>query len=371
MACVYLKSFFKMTKEITKWIIKHRIHLIGWTLFILSEVLFIGFAAAQFGKPIAYLLHYTLNVLLFYINTSILLKTNCRKTYWQILVLTTYLISELILFVFLKALIDASLLEHSEKSFFYFVNLPYLLQTTFRVLFFIGLSCFYFMFIQYKKERNEKENIMRHDLEASIKNKELEIALQQATNAYLKAQINPHFMFNVLGFIHDSVLKTESQAAQAIIDLSELMRFAVNSGSGEEEPPLAEEIQQVESLIRLYQQRFKDRVFVEFSYNEDAGDCKLIPLVLLTLVENLFKHGDIHSQDDPAKINISTDANAIKITTYNLKKDANEPKGFNKGLQNILTRLEHNYPQRFEMNYGEKKGKYFYVEIKVTTLSYQ
>lgn len=356
-----------MIKEINKWIIKHQLHLIGWTLFILAEVLFIGFAAGKFGEPIAYLSHYTLNIILFYINTSLLLRINDAKKDWRTFLLIACLTLEVVLFVFLKALIDAILLEQSGKSFFYFVNLPYLLQTTFRVLFFTGLSCFYFMFVQYKKERNEKENIIRHDLEASIRNKELEIALHQATNAYLNAQINPHFMFNVLGFIHDSLLKTNTQAAQAVIDLSELMRFAVNSGNREEEPPLAEEILQVESLIRLYQLRFKDRSFVEFNYTKAVAEQRFIPLVLLTLVENIFKHGDIYKQDDPAKIDITTDESMIRISTYNLKKHGETPRGFHKGILNILTRLEHNYPDRFEMNYGEKKGKYFSVEIKLIT----
>lgn len=365
---MYLYSVLEMIKEITKWIIKHQLHLIGWTLFILAEILFIGFAAGKFGEPIAYLLHYMLNIILFYVNTFLLLKIDGKKTVCRLFSLMTCVLMEIVSFVFLKAMIDALLLAQGGKTYFYFINLPYLLQTTFRVLFFMGLSSFYFMFVQYKKEQNEKESIMRHDLESSIRNKELEIELHQATNAHLKAQINPHFMFNVLGFIHDSVLKTNSQAAQAVIDLSELMQFAVNSGNGEEEPPLAEEILQVESLIRLYQLRFKERVFVEFNYTKAAAEQKLIPLVVLTLVENLFKHGDIHNQKDPAKIDISADGGTIKISTYNLKKHGEIPQGFHKGIQNISTRLEHNYPDRYELSYGDKKEKYFFVEIKVTIL---
>lgn len=355
-----------MTKEIKQWAVKNKIHLIGWSLYIFCEVALIGFAAGKFGKPIAYLLHYALNISLFYSNTFLVLKKGFNKRKWRVLTIAGYIVLEITLFITLKALIDAALVMHQTGiDLFRFVELSYILQTLWRGLLFIGLSCYYFMFLRYKQERMEKERSEKQELEGYKRNKELEIALHESTNAYLKAQINPHFIFNILGFIHDSVLRTDAQAAQAVIDLSDLMRFAVNSGHTNNQPFLIEEILQLESLIRLYKLRFKDRIFVELTHSESARECRLIPLIVLSLAENLFKHGNIHKKDDPAKINIATHGSTLKISTYNLKKEGEAPQGFHKGLGNILTRLEHNYPYRFKMEYGLRNGNHFFVDIEI------
>lgn len=129
-----------------------------------------------------------------------------------------------------------------------------------------------------------------------------------------------------------------------------------------------EEILQVESLIRLYRLRFKERVFVELTQSKAAGEVSLIPLVLLTMVENLFKHGNIHKKDDPAKMNIIVDAKALTISTYNLKKEGNETKGFHKGIENIQTRLTLNYMWRFNMEYGTIDGDHFFVRIDTNVI---
>ncbi|TCD07668.1 hypothetical protein EZ449_14125 [Pedobacter frigidisoli] len=360
-----------MTKKIQNWAIANKIHLIGWSLYIFCEVLLIGFASGRFGKPEAYLFHYSLNIILFYLNTFIVLKSGYDRSRLHVAILSSYLIMEIVLFISLKVLVDAVLIGPQAGQLFGFVDLPYFLQTLWRVLQFIGLSFFLFMFIRYKRERLEKEQSKEKEHEGSLRNKELEVALHEATNAYLKAQINPHFIFNILGFIHDSVLRTDARAAQAVIDLSELIRFAVNSDQNDQEPQMSLEITQVESLIRLYQLRFKERAFVQFTYQNGAGESRLIPLVLLTLVENLFKHGDIHIKDDPAKIDIAVDKQSLRISTYNRIMKGNQPQGFNKGMENIRTRLLLNYPDRCDMKYGQADVDHFFVwiNIKAPTVS--
>ncbi|MET4081539.1 two-component system LytT family sensor kinase [Pedobacter sp. UYP30] len=354
-----------MTKQIQKWAIANQIHIIGWSLYILCEVVLVGLAVGRFDKPVAYLLHYSLNIILFYSNTLLVLRNGLDRKRWRVVMFSAYLVVEIAIFITLKTFIDAMLVGHQAELFFDFVDLPYLMQTLWRCLFFIGLSCFYYMFLRYEEERLKKELSQRQELESHLRNKELETALHEATNSYLKAQINPHFIFNILGFIHDSVLRTDAQAAQAVIDLSELMRFAVNAGQQDLEPPLMEEILQVESLIRLYQLRFKERVFVEFTHSNVAGEFRLIPLVLLTLVENLFKHGNIHKKDNPAKIDVTTDGKTLTISTYNLKKEDKAPKGLLRGLENIQTRLRLNYKGRFSMEYGTIDSDHFFVRLDI------
>jgi len=143
--------------------------------------------------------------------------------------------------------------------------------------------------------------------------------------------------------------KCPASAARAVIDLSGLIRFAVNSSHINQQPFRIEEILQLESLIRIYKLRFKERVLVEFTHSKAAREYRLIPLMLLTLAKNLFKHGNIHKKQDPAKIDIAMNGFTLTISTYNLQKDGELPQGFHGGLVNILTRLEYNYPYRFKI----------------------
>ncbi|TBO44271.1 sensor histidine kinase [Pedobacter kyonggii] len=354
-----------MTKKILQWAKCYRIHLIGWSLYIISEILLIGFAVGRFGSPVGYLLHYTLNIILFYSNTALLRQNAVKASDYRWLILTLTMVGEILLFLGLKILIDVLIKWPDDwvKTYIDYLTIPNLLQTLWRALLFIGLSCFYFMFLRYEEERRKKELAERQKYENYIHTKELEVTLHETTNAYLKAQINPHLIFNILGFIHDSVLRTDEKTAQAVIDLSELMRFAINSRDGEAEPTLSGEIQQVETLIRLYRLRFKERLFVEFIYPSEAKEIRFIPLVLLTLVENLFKHGDIHDAQDPAKINISLSNAGLRISTNNKIKTGFKAAGFHKGLENIEKRLKLSYGDHAKLEFTAGDDKHFSVMV--------
>ena len=74
-------------------------------------------------------------------------------------------------------------------------------------MFFIVLSCFYFLFLRFKEERLKREHSERMEYLNDLKNKEMQNELHVAKYEYLRAQINPHLLFNTLSFLYDSVRK--------------------------------------------------------------------------------------------------------------------------------------------------------------------
>lgn len=107
---------------------------------------------------------------------------------------------------------------------------------------------------------------------------------------YLKAQINPHFLFNVLATVHALTIKKSPEAANVVVKLSELMRFMLFEVKNRK-ITVEEEINFLEGYIELEMVRFSNKLTVNFSKSIDNPGTKIEPLLLLPFVENAFKHG--------------------------------------------------------------------------------
>ena len=196
----------------------------------------------------------------------------------------------------------------------------------------MGLAGFYFLFSRYQLEVKKREHA-----------KEIEIQLNQAKNAYLLSQINPHLLFNTLNFIYQKVFESSPQAADMVMTLSDIMRYTVNLEFPNLESPLQGELIQVENLIRLHLSRLEDERCVDFQYDAKVNSIKFIPLVVITLVENVFKHGKLNDKANPATIKITYRENELKISTTNLINRGRKIPSLNKGIANIKERLEFAY----------------------------
>jgi two-component system LytT family sensor kinase len=93
----------------------------------------------------------------------------------------------------------------------------YFFSDLWRALQFIGLAAFYYLFKQYQKTSLIKAQLEKDRVTSILLQKETEIRLAQANNAYLKAQINPHLLFNTLSFIYSDILETSPRAAEAVM----------------------------------------------------------------------------------------------------------------------------------------------------------
>ena len=125
---------------------------------------------------------------------------------------------------------------------------------------------------------------------------------------------------------------------------------------------LKDEIEQVERLIELGRLRFDDRLNINFTYVLHDETISILPLVLITLVENMFKHGNVEVKNNPANIYVETSVDKIVYKTSNLIRKGMPSHSNETGLQNIRLRLEKTYPGMFIFNHG-RDGKWFNVEL--------
>lgn len=205
--------------------------------------------------------------------------------------------------------------------------------------------------------RIEKERLL--DI---IKNERIQAAVEAAENAFLRAQINPHFLFNTLSYIHHHVNRHSTEAADAIIQLSEIMRYALNVSHEEGFVRIGTEMDQVEKLLNLHQMRRPTMMHVHIDVDEQAKDVMFIPLVLLTLAENMIKYADFNLPDHPATLLVACDEKRLTIRSTNLINPNPMAESNGKGLQNILSRLQHSYIEKLAYQHHIRENT-FEIEI--------
>lgn len=170
---------------------------------------------------------------------------------------------------------------------------------------------------------------------------------------FLKAQINPHFLFNTLNNLYSYVVTESPKAPEMIQRLSGILDYILNK-SKTEQVALQDEVNVISDFIGLEQVRYGDRLNVDYQF---AGNLStpISPLILLSIVENAFKHGASGDIDKPSiKISITADQENIKCTVWNTKSktlgELNDAYKKGIGLTNIKRQLDLSYPERHRLN---------------------
>lgn len=186
----------------------------------------------------------------------------------------------------------------------------------------------YFMFKLLQKNNAIQQEKLK--IENLARTTELEL---------LKTQLNPHFLFNALNSIKALVIINPEQSRDAIVKLSELLRFTLQYGRAKL-ILLADEITEVKKYLELEKLRFGDRLQVQYLIGQDTLSQPIPPAIILTLAENAIKHGIAKQVGDcNVIINSSIDKGHLLIQVSNtgvLNKQ--ETNGI--GLKHIEKRLE-------------------------------
>jgi two-component system LytT family sensor kinase len=177
----------------------------------------------------------------------------------------------------------------------------------------------------------------------------------------LKAQINPHFLFNTLNNLFGMARKQDPQTADGISGLSHLMRYMIYE-SNVEFINLEKEIQQINRLIELQKLRFTqdDDIQINFSIDGEVSKVQIPPMLLIPFVENAFKHGISLVTPSYVRISLNLDKDKLEFSVKNSKHSRFENKediGEGIGLKNVSRRLELLYPEKHELaiSDGEKE----------------
>jgi len=180
----------------------------------------------------------------------------------------------------------------------------------------------------------------------------------KAELAFLKAQINPHFLFNTLNNIYSLTVTKNENASFAVMKLSNIMRYVTDDAT-HDFASLQSEIDCIQDYIELQRLRVTKKTEINFSVTGNAEDKKIAPLILMTFVENVFKYGISNHEPSPVTIKVSADEKTITFFSENKIFDYQrniERTGI--GIANTRQRLQHLYPGRHLLNIANENGVY-------------
>ena len=211
------------------------------------------------------------------------------------------------------------------------------------VLFQTGLSILIAYLTYLRDERKQRKILEEQKMQ-------LEVEKSQANFNFLKAQINPHFLHNTLNFLYAKSLPYSPELSEGILTLSDIMRYALSEGNARDgKAPLKDEIEHVRNVIKINQLRFSNNLNVQFEVEGIVNGAMIIPFVLITLVENAFKHGDLKSSNNPILITLKIDRNSIYFSCQNKKKLGPKELSTGIGLDNIKKRLDLAYGREYKL----------------------
>jgi len=168
--------------------------------------------------------------------------------------------------------------------------------------------------------------------------------------SFLKAQINPHFLFNTLNNIYTLAVIKDDHTADSIMKLSNIMRY-VTDDVVDDLVPLQSEVDCISDYIELQRLRISDRTIVNFTIEGNVEGKKIAPLVLMTFIENVFKYGVSKHEKTAIDINIRVSDTDISFFCRNhvfVTRDESQPTGI--GIKNTRQRLNHLYPGSHLLN---------------------
>lgn len=175
--------------------------------------------------------------------------------------------------------------------------------------------------------------------------------------SYLKAQINPHFLFNTLNSIYALTVKKSDAAPQSVTRLSSIMRYVI-SEAAHDLVPLEKEIAYISAYIDLEKLRLTEKVKLEYTVTGESANKQIAPLIFVALIENAFKHGVSTKEASEISIRINTSGEKLAVDVKNSKPREHSQPGTGLGLVNLEKRLNLLYPGKHILNKNESETQF-------------
>ncbi len=197
------------------------------------------------------------------------------------------------------------------------------------------------------------------DLRKKVENEKTNSELQ-----FLKTQLNPHFLFNSLNAIYSLSAKNSKDTSEAIINLSELMRYMLYEAD-KDLVPLCKELEYIKNYVQLQRLRLSDSINVILKISGEDRNKVIPPLLFISFIENAFKYGTDYKGKTYVGINLSIENGSIyfrvenKIGTFRKQK-----KSSGVGLENIKNRLKLLYPDSHKLEV-RNNGKTYSVDLNL------
>jgi hypothetical protein len=199
--------------------------------------------------------------------------------------------------------------------------------------------------------------------------KEIEKEHIESKLAFLQNQVNPHFLMNTLNNIHSLIEVDQEMAQNAVLKLSEMMRYLLYE-SGRGTTTLKKEIEFLQSYLELMQLRVDKSIVVNLELPEIFNNVNLPPLLFIPFIENAFKHGVSYREPSALSFKLLQKDGFLEFTAVNTissfrdNQSKDEHGGF--GLENIHKRLDIIYGNRFNLDI-DKSDREFKIKLIIPT----
>lgn len=193
-------------------------------------------------------------------------------------------------------------------------------------------------------------------------NRRLKIIEQNRVNtelSYLKSQINPHFLFNTLNSIYSLAIIGSNNTADAVVKLSNMMRYVLNDAS-REWVSLEQEVNYIKNYIELQKLRFDNSVKIQFDVIGELENKMIAPLLFIPFIENAFKYGVNAEQNSDISIEINAKSKFVQLNVKNNIVDFTQTSmdSHGIGIENTKSRLQILYPEKHILVIENKVGVY-------------
>ena len=249
------------------------------------------------------------------------------------------------------------------------------INTTYKYLQFALLALGYYYALRYGAKQKELRQLAEvkaaqdianaqlaaHNAQLALANAEMKQDMLELENNFLRAQINPHFLYNTLNIFYNRALDKDEELAESIIALSEIMRYSLETSHGGQKVPLQMEVEHLQRVIGMYQLRFGNKLHIVFAAEGQYNQPQIIPLIFITLLENALKHGRANDADNPVALWLCADATHIYFTIRNKKAGEAAVQSHGVGLSNIKKRLDNVYGNRCRFGVEETEDSYHVI----------
>ena len=343
-----MKSFLQRNRVLV-------LHLSFWCVYMSFFIYQISFfqrgPVFDWGHVITVCaIHMGFAIIVSYLNYFLLLpRFLVRKNVWL------YLIEFSIPFaaiMFVRLHLERYLLQHYDHSYLYHTRfIVQVIASNLFIVIFVSMLRFAVDWFEFESRKKAVEN---EKLTAELN--------------FLKAQINPHFLFNTLNNLYYLAYTQSPNTTEVVAKLSQMMRYMIYD-SNHALVPLSKEIDYMKSYISLERLRLNDQIPIKFDIDGNPDEALIAPLIFITFLENAFKHG-VNNNYPGAWVNISIklENKACTYTVENskpggLKPDHGDKSGI--GLQNVQRRLDLSYPGRYHLKVKEREDRYL-VQLNIT-----
>lgn len=339
------------SNKFKNWITQYKVpltHILLWAVFFLLPIIF---SLSQFSTSEKNHLKqdefFVLNIIsklfiigFFYLNTQVFVpKVLYKKMYFN------FLVCQIVVFVMLLLLDFILFWLLNIKHPFHFVNSAYHNISLF-ILTSLASIVFKLVWDKAKTDEKQKENL-------------------KTELSFLRSQISPHFLFNVLNNIVAMVRLKHDGLEDTVVKLSSLLQYMLYE-TDEEKVTIQSETDYLKSYIELQSQRFGSKIQIITNFEVRKNNQNIEPMLLIPFVENAFKHGYGLVENPVIDVSLRFEADTLVFEVKNkyseIKQQKDKTSGI--GLANVARRLHLLYPKNHTLVIQEKEG-WFTVNLKI------